>query len=699
MDKNNKHIVLRTYLIYFGFVAIMLTVIVKSFMIYKDGRNNIFVASSEKIEFKTAEIIPRRGEILDANLSPLVTSVSFYDIYMDTKVVKEDVWREGIEGLSKGLAELFPEKSAREWREYLSRERSRKNQYCRIQRRVTNDTRKQLRALPIFKLGKYKGGIIDQEEIIIRQKPHEDLLKRTLGYVRYREDDTLRVGIEGAFNNYLQGQNGEIIQQKISNSWKTTGPITKETQDGADVVTSIDKDIQEVAHTELLRQLQNKGGKYGCAIVMDVKTGFIKAMVNLEENKDGGYDESYNHAIGTIEVPGSTFKLASLMAALEDEKIKLTDTVNAVGKYQFFDRTLNDDNKWGYGKITIQRAFEKSSNVISKIIFDNYREEPEKFLERLDQFGITQPLNIDIAGEKAPMVNRPGTPQWWGGSIAWMSIGYEVQQTPLQTLAFYNAVANDGKFMKPQFVSEIREGTEVVKKFEPIVLREKICSQPTLDALQKCLSGVVEHGTGRALRKSFFKLAGKTGTAQIANQNKGYGEIGDQKYIASFCGYFPAENPVYSCIVVVSAPTNDIYGASVSGTVFAEIADKVYSTSLQYQDAINQGSGVFDTPITKSGNGYELKQVLDALNIRTQGSSSAEWVRTFQQTNGVEFRTAEIQKSLVPKVIGMGLKDAVILLEQAGLKVRAKGVGRVTAQSLAPGSPAVVGGIIEIELN
>ena len=699
MDKNNKHIVLRTYLIYFGFVAIMLLVLVKSFMIQKDGRPNLFVSSSEKIQFRTSEIIPRRGEILDANLSPLVTSVSFYDIYMDTKVVKDELWKDGIEGLSEGLSDVFPEKSAREWREYLTRERSRGNQYCKIQRRVTNETRKKLRKLPIFKYGKYKGGIIDQEEIIIRQKPHESLLKRTLGYVRYRTDDTAKVGIEGAFNNFLQGQNGEIIQQKISNSWKTTGPITRETEEGADVVTTIDKDIQEVAHTELMRQLENKGGKYGCAIVMEVKTGFIKAIVNLSEGRDGNYYESFNHAIGTREVPGSTFKLASLMAALEDEKIKLTDTVNAVGKYQYYDRALNDDNKWGYGKITIQRAFEKSSNVISKVIFDNYRNEPEKFISRLESFGLTSPLDVDIAGEKSPALNRPGTPQWWGGSIAWMSIGYEVQQTPLQTLAFYNAVANNGRFMKPQFVSEIRRGTEVLEEFQPVVIKEKICSDATVHALQNCLKGVVERGTGKALKKSFFKLAGKTGTAQIANQNKGYGEIGDQKYIASFAGYFPAENPVYSCIVVVSAPTNDIYGASVSGTVFAEIADKVYSTSLQYQDAINQGSVSYSTPITKSGNGYELKQVLEELKIKAYGNTSKEWVRTYRETKGVEFKETELKKNIVPKVIGMGLKDAVVLLEKAGLKVRAKGVGRVTKQSVNPGAPAAVGGIIEIELN
>jgi len=675
-------------------------VVVKAFSIVVDGRENIFSSSTEKIEQREAKITPRRGEILDAKSTPLITSVAFYDVYMDPKTVKKEVWDEHIAELSKGLAELLEDKTAREYEEYLRSARAEGRRYVLIQKKVSNDTRRKIRKLPIFNLGRFKGGLIDSRATIVRKRPHDELLRRTLGYHKISSaNDTLAIGLEGAFNEYLAGVHGKIIEQRISNSWKPTGTVVREALDGADIITSIDKDIQEVAHNELENQLKSKGGRYGCAIVMEVKTGFIKAIANLQQGDDGNYYESFNHAIGTREVPGSTFKLASIMAGLEDKKIKITDTVHAVGKYEFYDRSLTDSRQWGYGKVTIKEAFEVSSNVISKVIFNNYRDNPEAFLARMDQFGLTEKLGIGIAGEREPTMSRPGTPQWWGGSLAWMSIGYEVQLTPLQTLAFYNAVANGGKFMKPQLVTDIKQGNRVVQSFEPIVLREQICSPSTLETMQECLEGVMINGTGKNLKSTFFKTAGKTGTAQIANRNLGYGKEGEKKHIASFAGYFPADDPIYSCIVVIAAPTDDIYGATVSGTVFSAIANKVYATSLEYHKAINEKPPVASMPSVMNGYRYDVNQVLNRFAIAKEFQGNNEWVVTSKRENDVKIADAIISKEKIPNVKGMGLKDAIYLIEKIGMYTHISGSGKVISQSIPAGTEVVPGGMVYLELK
>lgn len=701
--KADKTVILRTYLIYSLLVIVMTMILTKTVLIIHDGRENIFSSKSEKIEQRVASTLPRRGEILDTKASPLVTSVSYYDVYMDPTTVRKKIWDEEINGLCKGLAELFPEKTAKEYEQLLREARATNRRYVLIQKGVTNETRRKLRQLPIFKHGRFKGGIIDNKATIERKRPHDELFRRTLGYVKINENDTLRVGLEGAYDYYLAGQPGKILEQRISNAWKPTGTVIREAIEGYDLITTIDKDIQEVAHTELENQLKTKGGRYGCAIVMDVKTGFIKAMANLQKGNDGEYYESFNHAIATREVPGSTFKLASLMAALEDKKVSIYDTVNAVGRYEFFGKYLNDSKKYGYGKITLKEAFEVSSNIISKVIYEHYHKEPQRFIDRIHSFGLTEKLNVPIAGESTPNFSKPGSPEWWGGSLAWMSIGYEFQLTPLQMLSFYNAVANNGKYMQPQFVSEVRQGRKTVKTFEPVVMREKICSQPTLDLLKSCLEGVMINGTGKNLKSTFFTTAGKTGTAQIANHNLGYGKEGEKKHIASFVGYFPAEDPIYSCIVVIAAPTDDIYGASVSGTVFSAIANKVYATSLEYHKAINEKQEIASIPITHSGYRYDLNTVLNQFNIkrtfeRQTDADAGEWVNTFAQEKAIHVKGQKIIPEKVPNVVGMGLKDALYLLEKAGLRVKTTGYGTVKKQSIPAGQEAIPGGRIELTL-
>ncbi len=700
-----KDIYWRAYLVYFGFVVIMLVVLFKTISIQMNGKSstsNSITSSEEKIPKRISLRLPRRGEILDINSTPLVTSISFYEIYLDPTVVDQKIFDDSITDLSRGLSEIFPTKSSREWQVEIQKARGQKNRFLKIKSKATNEERRLLNKLPIFNLGRMKGGLIDNTVTSIRKRPYNELLKRTLGYYQAatKNSKELRVGIEGAYNEYLAGEPGQEIEQEISTGWKKTGQITKEAVEGADIITSIDKEIQEVAHSELLSQLKAQGAKHGCAVVMDVKTGFVKAIVNLTLSPNGEYYELFNHAIGTREVPGSTFKLASLMAGLDDNKFLITDVVKAAQKYTFFNKSLNEAHNANYGDITIKSAFEKSSNVISKVIYKAYKDEPKLFVDHLKSFGLSTPLGLDIEGEANPTIYEPGSKSWSGISLAWMAVGYEVQQTPLQTLAFYNAVANNGKFVKPQFVKEIRRGAEVVKEFQPFVINPKICSDKTLKILQSCLAGVMKEGTGKRLISSFFDIAGKTGTAEILNDDMRYGNKGEKKYLASFVGYFPVKNPIYSCIVSIAASGENIYGASVSGTVFAAIANKVYATSLQYHRAVNEKRiKSLDVPVSKDGNLHDLLIVMKKLHIQYTDDVHVDWVNTTSNKNEIAFTRRSFKDGVVPNVLGMSARDAVFLIESIGMSVDIIGYGKVVRQSSPAGTPAFNGGLIELTLK
>jgi cell division protein FtsI (penicillin-binding protein 3) len=699
---DKKDIIWRAYIVYLGFFIALVVVIVKTALIQSEGNTSWFADSKDKIPTRTVDKFPRRGEMLDRNYTPLITSVSFFDLHMDPTVVDQEVFDRDISDLCSGLSKIFPETSARDYEAYIRAARANNNRYVKIKLSATNAQRRQVAKLPIFELGRNKGGLIDTDERTLRKRPHGELLKRTLGY--YKIDGNgheLRVGIEGAYNEILAGEPGKEIEQKISSGWKKTGEMLKDPIEGADLITTFDLDIQEVAHSELLQQLKLQGAKSGCVVVMDVKTGFVRAISNLQLNEDGEYYESYNQAIGTKEVPGSTFKLAALMAALEDKKIRLNDMVDANGEYNFGPKLkLHDSNQYGYGKISIRRAFEVSSNVIAKVIQNAYRNEPQAFIDRLRSFGLADSLGIDLQGEPRPTLYAPGMPQWSGISLPWMAIGYEVQQTPLQTLAFYNAVANNGKLVRPQFVQQIRRGRHIVKDFHPIVLNKQICSMSTLKQLQQCLEGVVIRGTGSALKSSLFDIAGKTGTAKILNDQNSYGEEGQGRYQASFVGYFPAKDPIYSCIVVVSAPNRDIYGATVSGTVFTAIANKVYSNSLKYHHAINQGRARNkDLPAIKTGKYQDMMRIMKALKIQHSSATYSEWSKATKNGHSLEIDPTEYSKKTVPNVRGLTAKDAVYLIERLGMHVILRGKGRVRTQTIPAGTPVYKGGLIELVLE
>ncbi len=698
--KNDKVMAFRAMLVFLSFLILMIVIAWRIITIQNEGKMTFAKNTKEKIPTRTVKRYPRRGEVLDRNNIPLVTSVSLFNIHMDPTVVSEEVFNKEISALSKGLSTLFPDTPARDFEAKIRRARSQKKRYLTIKTKATNEQRRILNTLPIFNLGRNKGGLIDNEEIVLRKRPQGEMLKRTLGYRQVSEGKELLVGIEGAYNAILSGEPGEEVEQKISTSWKKTGEMLKDPIEGADIVTSFDLEIQEVAHSELLAQLKNQGAKSGCAIVMDVKTGFVRAIVNLQLNKDGNYYESYNQAIGTREVPGSTFKLATLMAALEDGKITMKDTVNANGEYDFYTLKLHDSNEYGYGKISIQRAFELSSNVISRVIHRAYRNEPQAFMDRLRRFGLLEPLGIAIQGEPIPTFHQPGSKSWSGISLPWMAIGYEFQQTPLQTLAFYNAVANNGNFLRPLFVEKFRRNGRVIRQMKPEVIHRNICSDKTLKQLQNALVGVVQRGTGSDLKSSLFQIAGKTGTAVVLNEKGKYGEEGSKVYQASFVGYFPAKEPIYSCIVVVSAPNKDFYGATVSGTVFTAIANKVYSKSLKYHKAVNENQArIAAAPISKDGYNQDLFGAFKFLNIPYSLKEYGEWARTKANGNQVELSEKKVNKNNVPNLIGLTARDAVYLIERMGMHAIIRGKGEVVSQNISAGSPAFKGGLVEIVLK
>ena len=701
MSKERSHVVFRAYLIYFGFVVIMLLVLYQIIQLQFNGKNTKFGEEDTVIPVRTVARTPRMGDILDAHLLPLLTSVSYFDIHMDPTVVKQEIFDNELGGLAEGLNRLYPIKTTREYENYIRSGRVNGSRYLLIRKKATNAERKALRKLPIFKEGRMKGGLIDNEDTITRKKPNGNLLNRTLGYYKVVDGVPLKVGIEGAYYNYLKGETGAEIEQKISIGWRKTGKITKEAIEGADVVATIEKDIQEVAHSELEKQLKEMDAESGSVIVMEVNTGYVRAIVNLSREKNGEFAENFNRAFGYVEAPGSTFKLASLMAALEDGKVKITDKVNANGVYSFYGSKLSDSNHGiGYGTITLQEAFEKSSNVIAQVINSLYSKNPQRFMDRMDAFGITQKLGIDLEGEAAPDFARPGDAGWSPLSIPWMAIGYGVRQSPMQTLAFYNAVANNGNLMRPIFVQSIQRRGVTIKKFLPIILRKNICSQKTIDILKSCLEGVMTRGTGSSLTSSQFTIAGKTGTTKLPGKDKQYLDESNSVYQASFVGYFPADKPKYSCIVVITDPKKEYYGARVSGTVFAEIANKVWASSLDYHQAINEKKPINkDLPHVKYGHRNDLIKSLKALGIVFKLNFDSDWLVADTLNKKVNLNQLKIAKGLVPNVIGMTAKDAVYLLENVGMIVRIRGYGSVKNQSISAGNLVFKGGLIQLQLQ
>ena len=683
-------------------IAIVLLVRIVLFQFFERSK---WEALGEKYVYKNDEVKATRGNILACDGRLLVSSVPYYSVYMDTRStgMPPELWNENINELCRGLSEILGEYSPAGWKNILTSARKRGERYFLIRKGVNYETLKQLKELPIFREGQYRGGFVAQPENK-RIFLNSELAARTIGYLT-DDPEGVKVGIEGAFDRELAGRNGKVLKQRLTggvwipvNDGNNVEPV-----DGNDVVTTIDIELQDVATTALRNQLRKHNADHGCAILMEVATGDIKAIANLKRGENGEFYEAYNYAIGESTEPGSTFKLPVLMAALEDGVIDTSDVVDTGnGTVRFYNKIIRDTREGGYGKLTVKEVFEKSSNVgTSKIIYQHYKDNPRALISRLNSMKLNEKLNLQIKGEAEPYIRQPGDKLWSGLSLPMISHGYEVRLTPLQILTFYNAVANDGCMMRPRFVKEIRRNGNVIKRFDPEVITNSIASMKTIRKAKKMLEGVVEHGTATNLRDADYKIAGKTGTAQIARDNTGYRSGERIYYQASFVGYFPAEDPLYSCIVVVNSPSSSVYyGNMVAGPVFKEIADKVYSTIFfkDYPEKVNDDK-IIATP--DPGNGFydDIHSILRKTDAIYFKNGNEKWVATGRSRDTIRIVPLKIQENLVPDVRDMTLRDALYLLESYGLRVQFSGRGRVKRQD--PGYGAVIhdGMVVSLDLG
>lgn len=604
---------------------------------------------AERLATRDMVLEAKRGNIYSEDEKLLATSMPVYDLYMDPGAPSDEDFNEHINALSTELARVFPSKSSSQWSAYLKGKRSNGDRYVRLGEDLTYSQLQRIKGFPLFNLGKYRGGLISEQQHY-RKMPLGKIAERTIGYDRLSN----QVGIEGAFSSYLSGQDGHRMMQKISNgNWK---PLDDENaiapRNGQDVITTIDTRIQDVAHRSLLGALETYEADHGCAVVMEVATGEIKAIVNLGRTEEGLYYEKLNYAIGESTEPGSTFKLASLMVALEDGLVDTSDIVDTEnGIYQIYNRKVKDSNvRWGrggYGEISLAEAFRKSSNTgIVKAIYPVYKENPQSFIDRLYQVGLQERTGIAIHGEAQPRIPTPSDPNWSGTSLPWIAFGYEVQMTPLQVLTFYNAIANNGEMVRPKLVSEIRQHGRTVQDFPTEVINPSICSESTLKKLQTLLAGVVERGTARNIRSETFTMAGKTGTCQL-----NYWIADRNDYQASFAGYFPAENPQFSCIVVVNRPnpSKGYYGSTVAAPVFRAIADEVYR-STPVETHVEEIEEPHFAALTQEGWRDNLAQ------------------------------------GTIPDLRGLSGMDVISELENEGYTVEIEGAGKVRSQWPRPGT-------------
>ncbi len=660
------------------------------------------LAAEKTIKFQPIEA--SRGNIYsDDGISPLATSVPVYDIRIDTRAngLTKTVFDAGLDSLSSQLSLLFKDKAASDYKRELKNAYAEKERYYLVKRNVNYIQLQALKNFPVFRLGQNKGGLMIEQRNV-RELSFQKLASRTIGTLR----DVKPVGIEAAYNNELRGINGKRLVQRLSgNVWMPVPDKAElEPRDGNDLVSTIDINIQDVAEQSLEQNLRIHNADHGCAVLMEVETGEIKAIANLSKTPFGNYDETYNYAIGEASEPGSTFKMASLLAAMDDGLVEPDDTVNVGnGSCSYFGQQMKDSHPPKSSRLSVQQAFETSSNVgISRIITQHYAKQPEVFLKKLHSFGLNDPLNIEISGEGAPRIKSTTDADFnTRVSLPWISIGYESKLTPLQMLCFYNAVANNGRMVRPHFVREIRHHGKLVREMGTEIIHDSIARPETIQKMKKMLEGVVEHGTASSLNKSPYKIAGKTGTAQIANPKYGY-DIEHRSYQASFVGYFPADRPKYSCIVVVYAPSNSVYyGGAVAAPIFKEIADKVFSNHFDLQREQPEEDSISNSaPVALVGIQKDVTKVLSRLNhpVETKNQDAA-YVSTSLRDDKVILQERKMPVNAVPNVIGMGAKDALYLLENSGLRVRINGKGVVTKQSIDAGSRLNKGELIMIELG
>lgn len=710
--ENKKNILARTYLAYVLLCVFAISILYR-IVIIQFAEGDIWRAKAKASTIKLVEMEALRGNIFDANGALLATSLPYYEVAIDinTPGITDKVFRSNRDSLAFLLSDLFGDKSERDYLSILNKARKSKDRYVVLKRNVSYKDLQILKTFPILRKGK-RGGLVTLQTNR-RERPFQGLAGRTIGMAR---TGIKPVGLEGAFDSVLSGVSGRRLMQKIAGDvWR---PINDENEvepkDGSDLYTTIDINLQDVASSALLRTLVQNDASHGCAILMEVKTGEIKAIANLSREDSSEYSESFNYAIGYPSEPGSTFKLASMLALIDDYGISLEEKVEVGnGECLYFDKVVRDAHAPETPVLTVQRIFETSSNVgVSKLITKYYSKNPQQFVDKLNSFHLNQKLGIAIPGEGVPRIPQTRTKYWSGVTLPQLSYGYESLITPLQTLTLYNAVANGGKMVKPRFVKAISRNGMVVKTFETEVLEEKIVKDQTILKVKTLLEGVVQNGSGKNLNISAFKVGGKTGTAAIAKQGRfgkgktAYGEAGKRIYQASFVGYFPADNPLYSCIVVINSPSNGVYyGAAVAGPVFKEIAEKVYSGSLNCIEPVNERKIILTQyPAVGRIQKEELDYVSNYFGIvpaQVQASSSpgTDADKTTQVVQNADRISAQLKRGLMPDLMGLSAKDALFLLENNGVEVKLTGMGTVKKQSIQAGQKFEKGNSITLTLG
>ncbi|WP_295655346.1 penicillin-binding protein [uncultured Mucilaginibacter sp.] len=704
------NILLRVYLAFGLILVFAIAVIVQLYRVqFVQGKKWRSMADSLTTQYKNIEAA--RGNIFSVDGSLLATSVPEYDLHMDMLaggIADDHVFYEKVDSLAFKMAQFYGDKSASEYSRIFREARKDSSRYQLIHKNVSFKDLKTIRTFPIFNMGKNNGGLC-VEPHNKRILPFRTLAQRTIGYKN--ENVKNPVGLEGAYADYINGENGKRLMQRVAGGvWVPVNNGVNEeiaAKDGADIISTLDVNLQDVAQAALKDQLIKSQADHGCVVLMEVATGEIRAIANFTHTKDGDYKEELNYAISDAADPGSTFKLATYMTAFDQHKIDTNTVVNVDGGRFKVPKgpTISDVEHDNYA-MTAKKAFEESSNVAAaKFVYEHYYDNPQQFTDKIYSYHLNERLGLQIPGEGSPLIRNPHSKGWnINYSLPEMAYGYEMKMTPLQMLTFYNSVANNGKMIAPIFVKEIRRLGNTVEQFHARVINEKVCSDATLGKMKALLEGVVTEGTAKnVLTSKLYTVAGKTGTAQIANGTHGYGNKagggGGTTYQASFCGYFPANHPKYSMIVVVNNPKTIYLAALVAGPVFKTIADKVYSSDLD----INQGNNIrfvgnTQPPKAKTGDTKAIQQVYTKLGIKPLYASN-NVTSAVDTSGGLPYDEATYKKGTVPNVTGMGLSDALYIMGNAGYKVTARGSGVVKKQSVTGGSMIPRGSKILIELE
>ena len=705
----SKKIMTRYSFIILVMVLVGLAIVVKAGVIMFAERQ-YWQDVADRFVKEEVPLIPNRGNIISSDGQLMASSLPEYKIYMDFKAggeVKDSLLMLYMDSICDGLHQIFPDKSKAEFKSHILKGRKKGSRnYLLYPKRISYIQYKEAKRLPVFNLSKYRGGFHEQA-FNRRKKPFGSLAMRTLGDMY--SDVTLgaKNGLELQYDSVLKGKEGVSHRQKVMNKYLNITDIPP--VDGCDIITTIDVGMQDIAEKALVDQLKEINGNVGVAIIMEVKTGEVKAIVNMTKGNDGIYREVKNNAVSDMMEPGSTFKTASIMVALEDGYItpdQLVDTKNGV--YMMHGRPMKDHNwhRGGYGVIDITNVLMVSSNIgVSRVIDENYQNQPEKFVEGLYKLGLATPLNLDIPGAAhKPNIRKPTKENWYKTALPWMSIGYETQVPPMNTLTFYNAIANNGVMVKPKFVKSIVKDGQVIEEIPTEVLNPAIASPKTIEQIQTILEKVVSQGLGKPAGSKQFHVSGKTGTAQVSKGSGGY-KNGTMQYLVSFCGYFPSEAPKYSCIVAIQKSGLPASGGLMAGSVFSEIAERVYAKHLAQDLKEAKDSTAVLTPDVKHGNIANAQYILNEIDIETISTNNFDknktaWGNATHNPNqNITLASNEVSDKKVPRVIGMGAKDAVYLLESLGLRVYLSGMGKVRSQSIPPGNTLQKGKTIQLKLQ